>query len=92
MTADTYSIFCLAGVYEECQHTARANLTYRTYAHHFYNRLLVTEIHVARDPDDTGEITLTREDLSGPNTTDIIFQPTEDYNVSVCDDLGWTCK
>ena len=71
-----------AGIYEEFINSSEALVTYRTYAHSYYNRLLLTEVHIQRQQGVTGAITVTRASLAGEDSTDFTWGAEQDYNVT----------
>ena len=57
-----------------------ANVTYRVYAHRFYNRLLVTEISVQRLGPTGTPLTITRTPLTTDmDSNDLALNDTESY-------------
>jgi hypothetical protein len=70
------------GIFEQTLNTSLAIVTYRTYAHSFYTRLLVSEVTVARQAGVSGPITVTRASLTGDDSTDFTWQAEVDYNTT----------
>ena len=70
---------CLISAYVEqvasCVREPPYSATFRTYAHSQFNRVLVSEIHADRDND--SQIILDVMDLSGVESTDMIWEAPE---------------
>lgn len=73
-------LFSPSAVFTEVIATEKVKATYRVYAHHFYNRVLVTDVILERIEESNDEIVVSRTDLMGNNTEDIAFAAPTDYN------------
>ena len=69
------------------------DITYRVYAHQYYNRLLVTEIRIQRTGNDQQIITIDRNSLTGNmSSIDIGFAATTQYTQHVaCTTTAFDC-
>lgn len=71
-----------AAIFEHDISTDVATVTYRVYAHHYYNRLLITDVTIRRQPGYDDVINVTRLPLEGDESIDLNNDPPLAYNGS----------
>ena len=66
---------------------------FRTYAHRYYNRVLITEVEVRRDSGFTEDLTVTYENLNGDREEEIQYFEGEPhvYEDAACEEDHVVC-
>lgn len=70
----------MTGVFEEEINGTEISVLYRTYAHQYYNRILVTDITLTRTGINNDDLTVQKANNVSDSTTDINFEEPEIYN------------
>ncbi|XP_064618456.1 uncharacterized protein LOC135482416 [Liolophura sinensis] len=83
----TYALDVESAVFEESIISPYVTVKQRTYAHQYYNRLLLTEILVTRQGDTDMAVVLTVKNNRGNDSIDISFKQPENYQrPEICPD------